>query len=40
MDVQGAEGLVIKGFDEHIRNVNFIYVELSLKPLYLNQPLA
>jgi hypothetical protein len=40
MDVQGAEGLVIKGFDEHIRNVYFIFVELSLKPLYLNQPLA
>jgi FkbM family methyltransferase len=40
MDVQGAEGLVIKGFGEHIVNVDFIYVELSLKPLYIGQALA
>lgn len=40
MDVQGAEGLVIKGFGDHIYNVDFIYVELSLKALYSGQPLA
>jgi FkbM family methyltransferase len=40
MDVQGAEGLVIKGFEDNIGSVDFIFVELSLKPLYLNQPLA
>jgi FkbM family methyltransferase len=40
MDAQGAEGLVIQGFGEHIANVDFIYVELSLKPLYIGQPLA
>lgn len=40
MDVQGAEGLVIKGFGDLISNVDFIYVELSLKALYIGQPLA
>ncbi len=40
MDVQGAEGLVIEGFGQHIANVDFIYVELSLKPLYTGQALA
>jgi hypothetical protein len=40
MDVQGAEGLVIQGFDQYLSGVEFIYVELSLKPLYLGQPLA
>jgi FkbM family methyltransferase len=40
MDVQGAEKLVIQGFGRHLSSVDFIYVELSLKPLYLGQPLA
>lgn len=40
MDVQGAEDLVLKSFDNYLSNVRFIYVELSLKPLYEGQPLA
>lgn len=40
MDVQGAEKLVIQGFGQYLAHVDFIYVELSLKPLYLGQPLA
>ena len=40
MDVQGAEGLVIQGFGQYLPSVSFIYVELSLRPLYLDQPLA
>ena len=40
MDVQGAEGLVIKGFGDYLSNVDFIYLELSLKPLYIGQSLA
>ena len=40
MDVQGAEGLVIQGFGQYLPSVSFIYVELSLRPLYLGQPLA
>lgn len=40
MDVQGAEDLVLKSFDNYLANVGFVYVELSLKPLYEGQPLA
>lgn len=40
MDVQGAEKLVMQGFGQYLAHVDFIYVELSLKPLYLGQPLA
>ncbi len=40
MDVQGAEELVIKGFAEYLSDVDFIYMELSLKPMYIGQSLA
>ena len=40
MDVQGAEGIVVKGFGQYVSSIDFIYVELSIKPLYLGQPLA
>ena len=40
MDVQGAEKLVLEGFDKYLSDVDFIYVELSLRRLYQEQPLA
>ncbi len=40
MDVQGAELSVLKGFDDHLRKVDFIYLEMSMFPLYQGQPLA
>lgn len=40
MDVQGAGGLVIQGFGQYLFIIDVICVELSIKPLYLCQPLA
>jgi FkbM family methyltransferase len=40
MDVQGSEKLILDGFEEFLKEVDFIYVELSLKPIYKGQPLA
>lgn len=40
MDVQGSEGLVLKGFGEFLSEVDSIYVELSLKAGYHGQALA
>jgi FkbM family methyltransferase len=40
IDAQGAEGKILKGFEETLSSVDFIYVELSLVELYLGQPLA
>jgi FkbM family methyltransferase len=40
MDVQGAEELVLNGLGEHLSKIDFLYIELSLKRLYLEQPLA
>lgn len=40
MDVQGAEGLVLRGFGDFLTEIDFIYVELSLKEIYSGQALA
>jgi len=40
IDVQGAEGLVFRGFGEYLSDVDFIFVELSLRPAYTGQFLA
>jgi len=40
MDVQGAEGLVLNGLGEYLRDIDFIYVELTLKEIYSGQALA
>jgi FkbM family methyltransferase len=40
VDVQGSEDQVFKGFGEHLNEIDVIVVELSLKPIYENQPLA
>jgi FkbM family methyltransferase len=40
MDVQGAEGLVLEGFGDYLRQVKAIYVELSLREMYAGQAMA
>jgi FkbM family methyltransferase len=40
MDVQGAEGLVLEGFGEYLQQVKAIYVELSLREMYVGQAMA
>jgi FkbM family methyltransferase len=40
MDVQGAEGLVLNGLGKYLRDIDFIYVELTLKEIYSGQALA
>lgn len=40
MDVQGSEDQVLKSFDRYLTNVDTILVELSLKQIYHDQPLA
>ena len=40
MDVQGAEGLVLTGLGEYLREIDFIYMELTLKEIYTGQTLA
>ena len=40
IDVQGAEMMVFTGFGDYLEYLNFIYVELSLFPLYTGSPLA
>jgi FkbM family methyltransferase len=40
IDVQGSEDQVLLSFDEFIEEIEVIVVELSLKPIYRNQPLA
>ncbi len=39
LDVQGAELLVLKGFSHFLRNVDFIWLEVSSTTFYKNQPL-
>lgn len=39
MDLQGAELLALKGLDEFITDVKYIYTEVSHKPIYENQVL-
>jgi FkbM family methyltransferase len=40
VDVQGAELLVLRGFNQFLAVIGSIYIELSLKAVYHNQPLA
>jgi FkbM family methyltransferase len=40
IDVQGAEKIVLEGFQEYLSSVDFIFVELSLKNIYIGQSLA
>jgi FkbM family methyltransferase len=40
MDVEGSEDQVLKSFDHYLTNVDTILVELSLKQIYHEQPLA
>jgi FkbM family methyltransferase len=40
IDVQGSEDQVLESFQSDLREVHTIVVELSLKEIYLNQPLA
>lgn len=39
LDVQGFELNVVKGFGENIKNIDFIYTEVSIKELYENSVL-
>lgn len=34
MDVQGAELLVLRGFEQHIDDINYIYTELNFDEMY------
>jgi len=40
VDVQGSEKMVFEGFGRFLKEVKFIYVELSLIEIYQNAPLA
>lgn len=40
MDCQGYEGLVIKGANKTLKNIDYIYTELNFEPLYKNCILA
>jgi len=40
MDVQGAELLALRGFGDSLKDISLVYVELSLKPIYIGQSLA
>jgi FkbM family methyltransferase len=40
MDVQGAEQLVLEGFGAKLKEIDFIYIELSLNEIYTGQALA
>lgn len=40
IDVQGSELNLFKGFGDFLAQLDLIYVELSLKPVYENAPLA
>ena len=40
MDVQGAESVIIQGLGEYLCEVESLYIELSLKPVYAGQSLA
>lgn len=39
IDVQGAENLVIMGGQESLKKTNFIWIELSFKPIYKGSPI-
>jgi len=39
LDIQGAELMAFKGATETLKNVNIIYVEIALVPLYENSPI-
>ena len=39
MDLQGAELLALKSLGKHLKNVQYIYTEVSHKPMYENQVL-
>jgi len=39
LDIQGAELMAFKGATETLKNVNIIYVEIALVPLYKNSPI-
>lgn len=39
MDVQGAEKIVLEGAEDFIKNIKFIWLEVSLVEFYKNQPL-
>lgn len=36
MDVQGAELLVLKGFENNLNNIDYIYTELNFESMYKN----
>lgn len=40
MDVHEAEGLVLDGFEKRLKEVGFIFVELTLKEIYTGQSMA
>jgi FkbM family methyltransferase len=40
IDCQGAEELIFRGFGAYLGEIDFLYVELSIKELYFNQALA
>jgi FkbM family methyltransferase len=39
MDLQGAELIALKSLGEKIKNIKYIYTEVSFKPIYTNQVL-
>ena len=39
IDVQGAENLVILGGKEALKNTKYLWIELSLKPIYKGSPI-
>lgn len=39
IDVQGAEIMLLEGLDAYLNNVSIIHIEVSFRPMYLDQPL-
>lgn len=40
LDIQGAEFLALVGAEQFLENVDYIYSEINIKPLYKNSPLV